>query len=246
MEAAETVVLVVEDDEAISELLRVLLEQAGHVVMTAADGTVGLSLIEAGDVDVVVLDLMLPETDGLEVCRRTRALDQPVYLPIIMLTALADQTQRHAGFRAGADDYVTKPFNPADIVDRVQVWAQVRQRLKQAHAERLRQQELERALAEAAFRERLAQDEAVLAMARTASDQLNQPLAVLLGILELRRAGRYQADPKRVWGEIEQAARDLAGRVEALTRVVRYEPIESAGMSMLDLPRAQDAPSAES
>jgi DNA-binding response OmpR family regulator len=241
-DTAQTVVLVVEDDEVIRELLKVLLEQAGHIVMTAADGAVGIALIEAGDVDVVVLDLMLPEVDGLDVCRRARALEQPIYLPIVMLTALADQTQRHAGFRAGADDYVTKPFNPADVVDRVQVWARVRQRLTAAHAQQLRQQALERELAEAALRERLAQDEAVLAMARTASDQLNQPLAVLLGTMELRRAGRYPANrAERLWDELEQATKDLAERVAALTRVVRYEPIESAGLPMLDLTRAQDA-----
>jgi DNA-binding response OmpR family regulator len=241
MQPSDTIVLVVEDDEAISELLRLLLEQAGYVVLAAPDGATGLALIEAGSVDVVVLDLMLPGMDGLEICRRARAAEQEIYLPIIMLTALADQRDRHVGFRAGADDYVSKPFNPADMVDRVNVWAQVRARLKAAHEHQVREQALQRKLEQSALRERLAQDEAVLTMARTASDHLNQPLAILLGVLELHRAGRYPTrDPDQVWRELEQAAKDLAARVETLTRVVRYESVESAGLPMLDLSRAQE------
>jgi len=84
---------------------------------------------------------MLPDVDGLELCRRVRARGGEVYVPIIMLTALSGAAQRHEGFSAGADDYVLKPFSAEDLLDRVQVWLQARQRLQNARDRVLREVE---------------------------------------------------------------------------------------------------------
>jgi DNA-binding response OmpR family regulator len=228
-------VLVVEDDPTVRDVIVQLLQMASYRVATAADGVAALERIERGGVDLVVLDLMLPLVDGLDICRRVRDREQGEYLPIVMLTALGDPAQRHAGFAAGADDYVAKPFDADDLLDRVNAWARAGQRLKAAHQRLLAEQAQVRALAE-----RVARDEAVLTMARTASDQLNQPLTVLLGLLELRREDHPAvADPDRVWARVERAAGELAARTRALGHVVRYETHDIAGIRFLDLSRAQ-------
>jgi DNA-binding response OmpR family regulator len=128
MQPAPTTILIVEDDPLIAEVLTSLLEAAGHRVEAAGDGASGLDRILAGGIDLVLLDLMLPEIDGLELCRRVRARESADYVPIIMLTALASDAQRHAGFAAGADDYLTKPCTLEELLDRVRVWLRSRQR----------------------------------------------------------------------------------------------------------------------
>lgn len=134
MEPTRAVVLVVEDDPGINDLLCELLADEGYTAERALDGETGLARIEAGGIDLVLLDLMLPRMDGIELCRRMRARESDdVYLPIIMLTALASDDQRHAGFAAGADDYVTKPFKSDELLDRVHVWARTRARLRVAY-----------------------------------------------------------------------------------------------------------------
>lgn len=229
-------VLVVEDDPAIRDIVTQTLELAGYRVETAADGVAGLARIESGGLDAVVLDLMLPFLDGLELCRRVRSHEHGVYLPMIMLTALGEPAQRHAGFAAGADDYICKPFDADDLLDRVNVWVQVRQRLQASHEHLLAEQQRARQLAE-----RVARDEAVMAMARTASDQLNQPLTILLGLLELRRCGHGSvADTDVLLARVEKAADDLAARTRALGHAVRYETRDIAGIRFIDLARAQE------
>jgi CheY-like chemotaxis protein len=104
---------------------------AGYEVETAEDGGTALDRLDA-DIDLLLLDVMLPGLDGFEVCRRVRAAETDQHLPVIMLTALASDAQRHAGFAAGADDYLTKPFNNQELLDRVQVWLAARQRLEDA------------------------------------------------------------------------------------------------------------------
>jgi two-component system, cell cycle sensor histidine kinase and response regulator CckA len=125
------VILVVEDDPGIREVLEALLDSCGYAVEIVADGLAALERLAARGVDLVLLDLMLPDLNGYEVCRRVRAEESEVYLPIIMLTALASEADRHAGFAAGADDYVSKPFEANDLLDRVEVWLRTRQRLQQ-------------------------------------------------------------------------------------------------------------------
>ena len=109
--------LVVDDDPTVSDVVRRYLEQDGCQVMVVADGLSGLAAVAADPPDLVVLDLMMPGVDGLEVCRRLRRT-MPL-LPIVMLTALGEEADRVVGLEVGADDYVTKPFSPRELVLRV-------------------------------------------------------------------------------------------------------------------------------
>jgi len=109
-------ILVVDDDPHIIELAALYLEQDGFRVIGAKDGAKALQRIQADPPALVVLDLMLPEIDGWEVCRRVRAGSD---LPILMLTARDDDVDKIVGLELGADDYLTKPFNPRELVARV-------------------------------------------------------------------------------------------------------------------------------
>jgi DNA-binding response OmpR family regulator len=111
-------VLVVDDDPTVSDVVRRYLERAGYAVSLAGDGHGALASYRSARPDLVVLDLMLPGLDGLEVCRQMRAGGSSV--PIIMLTALGEESDRVLGLQLGADDYVTKPFSPRELVLRVQ------------------------------------------------------------------------------------------------------------------------------
>ncbi|MEU4143321.1 response regulator transcription factor [Streptomyces parvulus] len=110
-------ILVVDDDPTVAEVVTGYLERAGHVVDRADDGPAALERADAHRPDLVVLDLMLPGMDGLEVCRRLRGTG-PV--PVVMLTARGDEDDRILGLEVGADDYVTKPFSPRELVLRVE------------------------------------------------------------------------------------------------------------------------------
>ena len=116
--AGETI-LVVDDEPNIIELARMYLEQEGFRVQSASDGAKALEMIGRQPPAVMVLDLMLPEVDGWDVCRRVRAGSAAPDLPIIMLTARDDDVDKIVGLELGADDYVTKPFNPRELVARV-------------------------------------------------------------------------------------------------------------------------------
>jgi DNA-binding response OmpR family regulator len=110
-------VLVVDDDPTVSDVVRRYLERAGITVNLAADGPAALVAYRDQPPDLVVLDLMLPGMDGIEVCRRMRAASD---VPVVMLTALGEEADRVVGLETGADDYVTKPFSPRELVLRVQ------------------------------------------------------------------------------------------------------------------------------
>jgi len=112
-------ILVVEDERDIADLLRYHLEREGFRVVTAASGSQALREVERERPDLVLLDLMIPEGDGLEVCRRLRAAPVTARLPILMLTARAEEVDRVLGLELGADDYVTKPFSPREVMARV-------------------------------------------------------------------------------------------------------------------------------
>jgi two-component system alkaline phosphatase synthesis response regulator PhoP len=116
--AGETV-LVVDDEANIVELARMYLEQEGFRVQSANDGIKALDMISHHPPALMVLDLMLPEVDGWEVCRCVRSGKTAPDLPIIMLTARDDDVDKIVGLELGADDYITKPFNPRELVARV-------------------------------------------------------------------------------------------------------------------------------
>ena len=112
-------ILVVDDDAQIARLVRTYLEKSGFEVLTAANGEDALHLIRAERPDLVVLDLMLPDRDGWDITRIVRRDEALKALPIIMLTARVEDTDRIVGLELGADDYVPKPFNPREVVARV-------------------------------------------------------------------------------------------------------------------------------
>src|SRR3990170_707649 len=109
-------VLVVEDDPKMVNLLRLYLERGGFTVTAAYDGRAGLEAAERAHPDFIILDLMLPHLDGVEVCRRIRATSD---VPILMLTARVDEVDKLLGLSLGADDYVTKPFSPREVAARI-------------------------------------------------------------------------------------------------------------------------------
>jgi DNA-binding response OmpR family regulator len=109
-------ILLVDDEESVQKLLTYPLEREGYTVVQARDGEEALARFAPGEVDLVVLDLMLPKIDGLEVCRRLRALSA---VPIIMLTARDDEVDKVLGLELGADDYITKPFSIREFRSRV-------------------------------------------------------------------------------------------------------------------------------
>ncbi len=114
-------VLAVDDDPIILRLLQLNLELEGFEVLTAADGREGLAAVRAHRPDVVLLDVMMPHLDGFQVCAAVRADEDPVVArtPIIILSAKAQQADLASGRRAGADEYVTKPFDPMRLIELV-------------------------------------------------------------------------------------------------------------------------------
>jgi two-component system OmpR family response regulator len=109
-------ILVADDDGHIREVVRYALEKAGHRVIEAADGAQALAQVEGDQVDLAVLDIIMPEQDGLEVCRQIRARGE---LPIVFLTSRDEEIDRVLGLELGADDYMVKPFSPRELTARV-------------------------------------------------------------------------------------------------------------------------------
>lgn len=109
-------ILVVDDDSHIREVVRFALEKAGHAIVEAEDGAKALELTQSDKFDLLVLDIVMPEIDGLEVCR---SLQAEARVPIIFLSSRDDELDRVLGLELGADDYVTKPFSPRELVSRV-------------------------------------------------------------------------------------------------------------------------------
>ena len=109
-------ILLIEDDPRLAALVCEYLGESGYLVTTAATGTIGLDLAANTSFDALILDLMLPDMDGLDVCRRLRAKSN---IPIVMLTARGDATDRVVGLEMGADDYLPKPFEPRELLARL-------------------------------------------------------------------------------------------------------------------------------
>lgn len=115
----KTKILVVDDEKDIIELVRYNLEKEGFVVISAIDGEKALELVSKKDPEMIILDLMLPGIDGLDVCRELKRNDQTSSIPVIMLTAKGEESDIVVGLELGADDYITKPFSPRVLVSRV-------------------------------------------------------------------------------------------------------------------------------
>lgn len=113
-------VLVVDDDPDIRELVAFKLEQLGHTVMTENDGESGLAAALANIPDLILLDVMMPKLTGIEVCQRLRDDASTNGVPVILITAKAQEMDVERGFAAGADDYIVKPFSPRELASRVE------------------------------------------------------------------------------------------------------------------------------
>jgi two-component system, OmpR family, alkaline phosphatase synthesis response regulator PhoP len=122
-------ILVVDDEPNIVQLARMYLEREGYRVETVSDGRAALQSVERHKPALIVLDVMLPEVDGLEVCRRLRAANNPI--PILMCTARDEDVDKIVGLELGADDYLVKPFNPRELVARVKAILRRGTRLEQ-------------------------------------------------------------------------------------------------------------------
>ena len=128
-------ILVVEDDSKIARLLELELKRAGYAVMVATDGRTGLERALADDVDLVLLDVMLPQMSGLEVVRRLKE-ERPL-LPVLMVTARGDRYDKVSGLDLGADDYITKPFEIEEVLARIRAFLRMRQLVRQDHSEQV-------------------------------------------------------------------------------------------------------------
>ena len=117
---SDITVLVVDDDPVIVRLLQVNFEMEGYTVLTAADGAEAIDQVRAGRPDVVVCDIMMPKLNGLEVVERLRADEDTADVPVILLSAKAQTSEIQRGIDIGAADYVTKPFDPLELIERVQ------------------------------------------------------------------------------------------------------------------------------
>jgi len=129
-----TRILVIDDEVDLQTLLRWNLERAGYEVVTASTGRDGLQELQRAPVDLVLLDLMLPDQDGLEICRILRASARTVGILVIMLTAKSDENDLVAGLGVGADDYIAKPFRAKELLARISARLS-RQRLEMIHLE---------------------------------------------------------------------------------------------------------------
>jgi len=112
-------ILIVEDDKHISKLLSYNLEKAGFQCLSAFSGEQALSLLDRQPADAIILDIMLPTIDGLEVCRRVKQDSRFSRIPVMMLTAKGEEVDRVVGFELGADDYIVKPFSPRELILRI-------------------------------------------------------------------------------------------------------------------------------
>ena len=112
-------ILVIEDDPIALRLIRYTLEHEGYRVATAPNGLEGIRKAQEEEPDLLILDIMLPGIDGFEICHRLRAEHQTAHLPILMLSAKAQEIDKATGMKVGADDYLIKPANPSVIVSRV-------------------------------------------------------------------------------------------------------------------------------
>jgi signal transduction histidine kinase len=213
-------VLVVDDDERIVEVFSAMLERDGYQVLVAADGPGALEAIRHQQPDVAVLDIILPGIDGIEVCRRIKYDPETRFLPVILVTGLADRANRLDGLRAGADDFLEKPPDPLELTARVRSLLRTKQLYDEVEAHR---RELEERVAERT-RELRAAYERLQALNRVkdnvlgiVSHELRTPLhqakiALDLmaqdGIDEEKRATLFR-DALAAFGQLEYRIRDI-------------------------------------
>ncbi|MCL1696646.1 MULTISPECIES: response regulator transcription factor [unclassified Lysinibacillus] len=131
-------ILIVDDEKEIRNLIAIYLKNEGYNVLEASDGEEGLSLLKKHQVHLIVLDIMMPNVDGIEMCMKVREIAE---MPIIMLSAKSQDMDKITGLTLGADDYVTKPFNPLELIARIK--SQLRRYIKMNRSDRMDENEIE-------------------------------------------------------------------------------------------------------
>ncbi len=134
-------VLLIEDDPNISELIEININDLGYSLDHAQDGESGLHKAKKNDYALIILDIMLPKLDGLEVCKQIRAMDK--YIPVLMLTAKSEEFDKVLGLEIGADDYITKPFSVREFVARIKAIIRLRESSLKSRDEYLENEELD-------------------------------------------------------------------------------------------------------
>jgi DNA-binding response OmpR family regulator len=236
------IILVIEDDPYISKLIGVLLEEAHYQMLVASTATEGFALIEQRNPDLVILDWMLPDLPGDQVCRLIKTRAAKTFLPVLMLTARGELADRVAGLDAGADDYLTKPFHSDELLARVRALLRIRvaelDRIETLAALARQHEELRAAY------ESLRSTQAQLVQASKLASlgelvagvahELNNPLAIVLGNAELLPILADEEDRRAVRQIIEAAQR---GRrvVQSLITFARHGKVEADWHSPTDL-----------
>lgn len=214
-------VLVVDDNEANRLLLQELLEHQGHQVLLASNGVEALESAATNLPDLMLLDVNMPRIDGLEVCRRLRADPATRALPIILVTALSERAHRLEGIAAGANDYLTKPIDRADLLLRVGNALGLR-RLHQELSEQYRQlQELERM-----------RDSLVHMMVH----DLRSPLTGIMGFLDLARQELAELDRPRLLADVDEVRRGVSALADMVSNVLDVSRSESGTMPLRRAP----------
>src|SRR5262245_32990041 len=204
------VVLAVDDEAESVAMIRTALRPMNDAVESALGGAAGLARLEQGGVDLVLLDLGLPDMGGLAWCRAVRARAQAGYLPLIMLTGLVSEADRHAGFAAGADDYVAKPFHVQELRDRVGAWMRTQRYLGQVHAQQ---------------QEQVAEERAALAVAVETTHDLTRLLMLLLDLLAAWEQSVPSAEEAaRLRSQFQDAALALAARINLIRHEAQRHP----------------------
>lgn len=195
MQSPRQVVLVVADDAAAADYLRTCLQDAGYVLRRATNGACAQAAISSGQADIIIIDLLAPDLDGLDLCCWVRTRAEGAYCPILMVVDGDEAIEWQAAAVVGADDYLTRPLNAAQVRDRVAVWARARQRLQQE-----------------ATRARL---EGVMLAARTMEHRLRNQLSLTMGYVDF-----LLHDPALSAGQHE-AAREAMRGAEAMEQTLR-------------------------
>ena len=211
-------ILVVDDDKKLTLLVRGFLEKEKYKVSEAYSGRMALDAIKEAKPDLIILDIMMPEMDGIEACKRIKADKDTKMIPVIMLTSMSNVRDKVQGLNAGANDYITKPFNPEELIARVK--AQLR--IKFLENELLKKEEVE----------------AVVKMGIATAHEINNPLTVIIGNLELlliKKENLSEEDSTNLNSILESAMRikEIVSKMINITRVVETEYAQ--GKKMIDL-----------
>jgi len=235
-------ILVVEDDPHISALIMMLLSNAGYSVATVGKGAAALARTEGGTIDLMVLDWMLPDIQGIQLCRTIKARRDQTFLPILMLTARGEMEDRVAGLDAGADDYLIKPFDTEELLARVRALLRIRvaevERSKALDALARQHAELQEAYDQLrATQAQLVQTSKLAALGELVAGvahELNNPLAIILGNAELMPELPNEED-RRAVAQIIAGAQRARRVVRSLATFAHHGGMKQASHAPADL-----------